>query len=121
MHSHGKTLLAFALLHFVLQNQTCLLLQVSLDFLLWHSSRLADVSSRSCRQLQDKCCLVDNILLIEKPDYAENDRPTPYLRLILPHFYMELHYNFKYIFDDLNIKFSNNRFTKICKNKQYFS
>ena len=27
-----KTLLAFALLHFVLQGQTCLLLQVSLDF-----------------------------------------------------------------------------------------
>ena len=30
MHSLGKTLLAFALLHFVLQGQTCLLLQVSL-------------------------------------------------------------------------------------------
>ena len=29
--SLGKTLLAFALLHFVLQGQTCLLLQVSLD------------------------------------------------------------------------------------------
>ena len=28
--SHGKTLLAFVLLHFVLQGQTCLLLQVSL-------------------------------------------------------------------------------------------
>ena len=36
--SLGKTLLAFALLHFVLQGQTCLLLQVSLDFLLLHSS-----------------------------------------------------------------------------------
>ena len=35
--SLGKTLLAFALLHFVLQAQTCLLPQVSLDFLLWHS------------------------------------------------------------------------------------
>ena len=34
----GKTLLAFALLHFVLQGQICLLLQVSLDFLLLHSS-----------------------------------------------------------------------------------
>ena len=30
----AKLLLAFALLHFVLQGQTCLLLQVSLDFLL---------------------------------------------------------------------------------------
>ena len=35
--SLGKTLLAFALLHFVLQGQICLLLQVSLDFLLLHS------------------------------------------------------------------------------------
>ena len=36
----GKTLLAFALLHFVLQGQTCLLLQVSFDFLLLHSRTL---------------------------------------------------------------------------------
>ena len=40
VHSLGKTLLAFALLHFVLQGQICLLLQVSLDFLLLHSSPL---------------------------------------------------------------------------------
>ena len=38
--SFDKTLLAFALLHFVLQGQTCLLLQVSLGFLLLHSSLL---------------------------------------------------------------------------------
>ena len=38
--SLGKTLLAFALLHFVPQGQSCLLLQVSLDFLLLHSSLL---------------------------------------------------------------------------------
>ena len=38
--SLGKTLLAFALLHFVLQGQICLLLQVSLDFLFLHSSPL---------------------------------------------------------------------------------
>ena len=38
--SLGKTLLAFALLHSVLQGQICLLLQVSLDFLLLHSSSL---------------------------------------------------------------------------------
>ena len=38
--SLGKTLLAFALLHFVLEGQTCMLLQVSLDFLLLHSSPL---------------------------------------------------------------------------------
>ena len=36
----GKTLLVFVLLYFVLQGQTCLLLQVSLDFLLLHSSPL---------------------------------------------------------------------------------
>ena len=38
--SFDKTLLAFSLLHFVLQAQTCLLLQVSLHFLLLHSSPL---------------------------------------------------------------------------------
>ena len=36
----AKPLLAFALLHFVLQDQTRLLLQVSLDFLLLNSSPL---------------------------------------------------------------------------------
>ena len=36
----GKTLLAFALLHSVLQGQICLVLQVFLDFLLLHSSPL---------------------------------------------------------------------------------
>ena len=40
MHSLGKTILALALLHFVLQGQICLLLQVSLDFLLLHSNHL---------------------------------------------------------------------------------
>ena len=33
-----ETLLAFALFYFVLQGQTYLLLQVSLDFPLWHSN-----------------------------------------------------------------------------------
>ena len=40
VHSLGKTLLVFSLLHFVLQNQTCLLFQVSLDFLLSYSRLL---------------------------------------------------------------------------------
>ena len=40
VYSLGKNLLAFAMLHFVLQGQTCLLFQVSLDFLLLHSSLL---------------------------------------------------------------------------------
>ena len=38
--SLDRTLLAFALLHFVLQGQTCLLFRVSLDFLLLHSNPL---------------------------------------------------------------------------------
>ena len=38
--SLGKTLLPFALLHSVLQGQTCLLLQVFLNFLILHSSPL---------------------------------------------------------------------------------
>ena len=40
VNSLGKTLLAFALLHSILQGQICLLLQVFLDFLLFHSSPL---------------------------------------------------------------------------------
>ena len=40
VHSLGKTLLAFALLHSVFQGQICLLPQVFLDFLLLHSSTL---------------------------------------------------------------------------------
>ena len=40
VHSLGKTLLAFALLHFLLQSQACLFLQESLDFLLLHSNPL---------------------------------------------------------------------------------
>ena len=41
VRSLGKTLLAFDLLHFVLQGQICLVLQVSLDFLLLHSRPLS--------------------------------------------------------------------------------
>ena len=40
VHSPGKTKLAFALLHSILQSQICLLFQVSLDFLLLQSSSL---------------------------------------------------------------------------------
>ena len=40
VHSLGKTLLDFALLHSVFQGQICLLLQLFLDFLLLHSSPL---------------------------------------------------------------------------------
>ena len=40
VYSLGQTLLAFSLLHFVLQGQTCLLLQVFLNFLLLHCNPL---------------------------------------------------------------------------------
>ena len=43
VRSLGKTLLAFALLHFVLQGQICMLLQVSLDFLLLHSRQVLKI------------------------------------------------------------------------------
>ena len=40
VHSLGRTLLAFSLLHSVLQGQICLLFHVFLDFLLLHTSPL---------------------------------------------------------------------------------
>ena len=63
MCSLGKTLLAFVLLHFVLQGQTCLLLQVSLDFLFCilipydekgHFCCCYFSSRRSCRSSQNR-------------------------------------------------------------------
>ena len=41
VHLHARTLLAFTLLHFAFQGQSCLLLWVSLDFLLLHSRPLS--------------------------------------------------------------------------------
>jgi len=38
VHYLGRIPLAFDLLHYVLQGKTCLLLQISLDFLLWHTN-----------------------------------------------------------------------------------
>ena len=52
VHSLGKLLLAFALLHSVFQGQICLLLQVFLDFLLLHSAAAAK-SLQSCPTLCD--------------------------------------------------------------------
>ena len=58
----AKLLLAFALLHFVLQGQICLLLQVSLDFLLLYSSlpirertSFLGVSSRKSYRFSQNC------------------------------------------------------------------
>ena len=52
-------MLAFAPLHFVLQDQTCLLLQVSLDFLLLHSSPLwwkGHLFVCVCVCVSSRCC-----------------------------------------------------------------
>ena len=65
--SLGKTLLVFALLHFVLQSQTCLLLQVTLDFLLLHSNplwwkgHLFWCSRRSCTRASLVAQMVKNL------------------------------------------------------------
>ena len=54
VRSLGKTLLPFALLHFVFQGQICRLLQVSLDFLLFHSSSVQfSLVPQSCLTLCD--------------------------------------------------------------------
>ena len=60
VRSLGKNLLAFALLRFVLQGQICLLLQVSLDFLLlnscslWWKGCLFIILSCTCTGLGDR-------------------------------------------------------------------
>ena len=65
-----KTLLAFVLLHFVLQGQTCLLLQVFLDFLLLHSIPSSEkdifwgVSSRSGRSSLNHSTSASSALLV---------------------------------------------------------
>ena len=69
VHSLGKTLLAFVLLHFVLQGQICLLLQVSrLSTFAFHSpmkrtSFLGISSRRSCRSSQNHSTSVSSALL----------------------------------------------------------
>ena len=54
VHSLGRTLQAFALLHSVLQGQICLLLQVFLDFLLLHSSPLYNLFTRIVNRYLDQ-------------------------------------------------------------------
>ena len=80
MHSLGKTILALALLHFVLQGQICLLLQVSLDFLLLYSSlpirertSFLGVSSRkSCRCSKNHSLSASSAFLVQADlDYCD--------------------------------------------------
>ena len=75
--SLGKTLLAFSLLHFVLQGQTCLLPQVSLDFLLLHPSPLWYKGHP-----HDPTILV----LTTHPEKNRNTNPTTYMPLLSPVF-----------------------------------
>ena len=68
--SLGKTLLAFALLHFVLQGQICPLLQVSLDFLLLHSGPMMKRTSFlgvSSRRSSWKWKLLSRVWLFATP------------------------------------------------------
>ena len=68
--SLGKTLLTFALRHFVLQGQICLLFQVSLDFLLLHSSPLlwkGHLFGASYYIDCSKCITCNDSLVIDPP------------------------------------------------------
>ena len=77
--SLGKTLLAFALLHFVLQGQTCLLLQVSPNFLLLHSSPLwwkdifFGISSRRSHRLSQNFSFFGFSVWGIDLDYCDNE------------------------------------------------
>ena len=64
-----KTLLAFAQLHFVLQGQTCLLLQVSLDFLLLHSSPLWWRTRGTRDQIANICWIIEKATEFKKNVY----------------------------------------------------
>ena len=65
--SFGKTLLAFALLHSVLQGQICLLLQVFLDFLLLHSWNVKSMNQGKLEVVKQEMARVNiNILGINE-------------------------------------------------------
>ena len=93
VHSLGKILLAFALLHFVLQSQICLLLQESLDFLLLSSvynnsprgvatklghkpiplEKHVQQSTGTCCSLPGEMCRLDPFLSGELPAFSMNE------------------------------------------------
>ena len=93
MHFLGRTLLAFALLHFVLQGQVCLLLQESLDFLLLSSvynnfprgvatklghkpiplEKHVQQSTGTCCSLPGEMCKLDPFLFGELPAFSMNE------------------------------------------------
>ena len=90
MSSLGKTLLAFALRHFVLHGQTCFLLQVSLDFLLLDSSPLwwkghllgvlvleVLVDHHQFSSVQFSCSVVSDSLWPHESQHARPPCPSP--------------------------------------------
>ena len=92
VHSLGKTLFTFALLHFVLHSQTCLLLQVSLDFLLSHSNPLwwkghllllllsvleGFASLHQFSSVQFSCSVVSDSLQPHESQHARPPCPSP--------------------------------------------
>ena len=85
VHSLGKTLLTFALLCFVLQGQSCLLLQVSLDFPLLHSSPLwwkghlfgVLVLEGLISSVQFSCSVVSDSLRPHESQHARPLCPSP--------------------------------------------
>ena len=95
--SLGKTLLAFAWLHFVLQGQTCLLLQVSLDFLLhtvlydekdifFFFFFFAVSSRRSCRSWENHSTSASVALVVEAETWITvvfNGLPWKWTEIIL--------------------------------------
>ena len=96
MHSLGKILLAFALLYFVFQGQTCLFFQVFLDFLLLHSNTLwwtghlffffGISSRRSSRSSQNWSTSASLTLLAGAYTWVTvmlNDLPSKWAKIIL--------------------------------------
>ena len=107
VHSLGKTLLVFALLHSVLQGQMCLWLQVFLDFLLLHSSPLSyhikrtsflGVSSkRSCRSSQNHSTSTSSVLLVGAQNWITlilNGLPWKWTEIILS--FLRLHRSYAF-------------------------
>ena len=91
--SLGKTLLAFALLHFILQGQICLFLQVFLDFLFLHVGPLYGHilgvrSRRSCRSSQNHSAS-PSLLVRASIIVILNGFPWQYTKIILS--FLRLH------------------------------
>ena len=74
-----QNLLAFALLHFVLQGQICLLLQVSLDFLLLHSRQDVEDYTNVSPSKQVRFCLLRTLTHLAKSIHSSFFRVRPFI------------------------------------------